>query len=296
MLSARLAEILGSVLAFTGSTLGGIAAARAMVRRFPEVTVASALRRAQYLNALVPLAACLLVVEITFVAHGSVAWRAPLVIAYYFDALIQTTVLGILGFGFSLAITLAFRERHAKRMQLTLVGVLTLASVCSAQWNWSRPIVGQLGDSRRHGVVLQTHGASCGAATAANLLRLHGMRASEAQMAETLETTVRGTSTAQFVYGLRKLGLSCRRYEVPGDLAHLPPGTILYVDEVSGPESHAVLYARPEGDRFVVLNPLVGRELYDQAALLSIWHGRGIECTPRPSTTMPTSNDKSRLK
>ena len=289
MLSARLAEIVGGALALMGAAFGGFAATRAMVRRSPDVTVASVLRHARYLYALLPVAAGLLVVEVSFVMHGSVAWRMPLVLAYYFDALLQSTVLGILGFGFVVAITWAFRERHAKRIQLALMGVLTVASVCCAQLNWSRPIARRLGDSIRHGVVLQTDGASCGAATAANLLRLHGRMASESQMAEILGTTVRGTSTAQFIYGLRGLGLSCRRYDDPGGLARVPPGTILYVDELSGPESHAVLYAGRAENRFVVLNPLVGRELLDDTALLAIWHGRGIECTPRPNTSTQTS-------
>lgn len=280
MLSARIAEVASGTLALAGSAAGGFAVARAMVRHFPDVTMASALRRARYLYALLPLAACLLVFQMTFVAHRSVAWHLPLVLEYYFDAVMQAAVLGILGFGFSLAITLAFRERNAKRIQLAVVGVLTLASVFVAQRSWSRPISGRLGESSRHGIVLQTDGASCGAASAANLLRLHGRNASEAQMAEVFGTTVRGTSTAQLVYGLRTLGFSCHRYDGPSHPERLSPGTILYVDELSGSESHAVVYAGQEGNRFVVLNPLVGRELYDQAALTFIWHGRGVECVP----------------
>jgi hypothetical protein len=49
MVSARLAELLGGVIALEGSLLGGFVVARAMVRRLPDVTLASALRHARYL-------------------------------------------------------------------------------------------------------------------------------------------------------------------------------------------------------------------------------------------------------
>jgi hypothetical protein len=153
------------------------------------------------------------------------------------------------------------------------------------------------------GVCRQTSQASCGPAAAATLLAAYGVSSSEAEMAELCLTSIDGTSSRGVYRGLKlkTRGMKLRVEPYIGTLAELVKldgPVLLFVRLDARPDvdpryetrwgwkpgvAHVVvMYRRRADGRFVMGDPAVGPELWDQKAMETLWHGQGIRLIKEP--------------
>ena len=162
------------------------------------------------------------------------------------------------------------------------------------------------GDRWRHGVCIQTSPATCSAAAAATLLRAHGIKATEAEMARLCLTGGRGTAAHGLYRGL-KLKTAGTAWDVEvfhtdtaGLRAMAPAPSILTVrlDPAPGIDpryeqlwgwtpglQHTVVFFgftdEDGGDKVRMGDPAVGREHWSAKDLHVLWHGEGVRLVRR---------------
>lgn len=168
------------------------------------------------------------------------------------------------------------------------------------------PLLGrppECADEWNQGVCLQTSDKSCSAACAATLLRAHGIKATEAEMAE-LCFTRDGTTWMGLYHGL-KVKAAGTPWDVElfegdihllNELGSRPAILIVGLDRHANRDSpyvqewgwtpgvsHSVLFYgfRRRGSRAMIGDPSFGRELWTRGDLLTLWHGRGVRLVPR---------------
>ena len=244
----------------------------------PTLDLTRVLKKAPYLYVLIPLSLILLVVA--NLNRPALIWNLPLWIQYHYTALTWGGILAIFAFVFSLATIVAIRTHHGERWKIVIAGILLIFVIEIIQWNYTRPIAPRLKNIvASSGTVMQTSNASCAAASAASIARSFGIQKTEKEMAELFGTTVAGTSGAQVIYGMRKIGIASKKVEVPdSDSERLKFPAMIFIDnQFTGPESHAVAYMGVNQDKAEILDPLEGMRLLTKSQLAKIWHGRGIE-------------------
>ena len=121
--------------------------------------------------------------------------------------------------------------------------------------------------------------SSCCAATAANIANMFGMKKTEKEMAELFATTVSGTSPAQVIFGMEKLGFRCKKVNIEdADAKKLNPPAIIMIDHIeAGPEAHAVGLMKRLNGKVEIWDPLRGRSTPDVTKVKKYWHGKAIE-------------------
>jgi len=244
----------------------------------PTLDLTTVLKKAPYLYVLIPLSLILLVVA--NLNRPALIWNLPLWIQYHYTALTWGGILAIFAFVFSLASAVAIRTRHRERWKIVIAGILLIFVIEVIQWNYTRPIAPRLKNIvASSGTVMQTSNASCAAASAASIARTFGLQKTEKEMAELFGTTVAGTSGAQVIYGMRKIGIASKKVEVlDSDSERLKSPAMIFIDnQFTGPESHAVAYMGVNQDKAEILDPLEGMRFLTKNQLAKIWHGRGIE-------------------
>ncbi|MGD8685934.1 MAG: cysteine peptidase family C39 domain-containing protein [Syntrophobacterales bacterium] len=251
---------------------------RRLIGKDPSLNIKTVLKRAPYLYVLIPLSLILLVIG--NLNRPRLIWNLPLWLQYHYTALTWGGILAIFTFIFSLGSAVAMRTQHRERWKIVIAGILLILVIQVIQWNYTRPIAPRLKDIvATSGTVMQTNNASCAAASGASIVRTYGMQKTEKQMAELFKTTVGGTSGAQVIYGMRKIGFSCNKVQVSeSNPEKLTAPAMLFVDnQFTGPESHAVAYMGFNKNKAEIFDPLEGRRLLSKNELAKIWHGRGIE-------------------
>jgi hypothetical protein len=251
---------------------------RRLIGKDPSLNIKTVLKRAPYLYVLMPLSLILLVMG--NLNRPRLIWNLPLWLQYHYTALTWGGILAIFTFIFSLGSAVAMRTQHRERWKIVIAGILLILVIQVIQWNYTRPIAPRLKDIvATSGTVMQTNNASCAAASGASIVRTYGMQKTEKQMAELFKTTVGGTSGAQVIYGMRKIGFSCNKVQVSeSNPEELTAPAMLFVDnQFTGPESHAVAYMGFNKNKAEIFDPLEGRRLLSKKELAKIWHGRGIE-------------------
>lgn len=252
--------------------------ARRVSRLHAGLSLGSSLRDRPLLGLLAVIPIAIVSFEIVAALVPEVQWAVPLWLELMHAPVAWALLLASLGFGFGFVTVLAFIRRHRERWKLALASLLSVAAVEVSFLQQTALVADELGAREEEGVVLQTSGVSCAAASAANFARAHGLRATEKEMAGLLGTSASGTSSAELVRGLRPLGFMCQRIAQP-NVDALPLPVILYIDHpTAGKESHAVLLSGRTGGSFVVLDPLVGRRSMSLTELQSRWHGHGVAC------------------
>ena len=267
-----------NILLIIGFILLGSMECRRLFIKDSNLDMKTVLKRAPYLHVLIVLSLILLVVA--NLNRPRLIWNLPLWLQYHYTALTWGGILVIFAFVFSLASAVALRTQHRERWKIVIAGILLIFVIQVIQWNYTRPIAPRLKDIvATSGTVMQTNNASCAAASGASIVRTYGMQKTEKQMAELFETTVGGTSGAQVIYGMRKIGFSCNKVHVSeSNPEKLTAPAMLFVDnQFTGPESHAVAYMGFNKDKAEIFDPLEGRRLLSKNELAKIWHGRGIE-------------------
>jgi len=267
-----------NILLIIGFIFVGLMECRRLFAKDANLDLKTVLKRAPYLYALIPLNILLLIVA--SLNRPALIWNLPLWLQYHYTALSWGGILAIFAFVFSLAAAVAIRTHHRERWKIVIAGILLIFVIQFIQWNYTRPIAPRLKDTvAASGTVMQTSNASCAAASGASIARTFGIQKTEKQMADLFGTTVGGTSGAQVIYGMRKIGFASKKVEVPdSDPERLKSPAMIFIDnQFTGPESHAVAYMGLNKDKAEIWDPLEGKRFLTKAQLAKIWHGRGIE-------------------
>ena len=271
-----------NVLLVVGLAGLGVLESRRLARRQPGLDLANVTRRAPYLHGVAAAVVLFLGALFSLQYFPRLWWRLPLLLEYVFTCLTWGSVLALFSFLSGLAAAVAYISGHRERHKLVVAGVLLVASVQVAQWLYTRPAAPGLSHKiTSDGVILQSSGVSCAAASAANMARRHGLLATEQQMAVALGTTaLSGTSASQVVYGMASVGFDCQRIKVPdADATGLKLPAMLFIDHpMTGPESHAVALMVASASQAEVWDPLYGKRLFTPQELAKRWHGFAIEC------------------
>ncbi len=259
--------------------LAGFLEARRLLAKNTGLKLEEVLKRARYLYVLIPLVLVPISANMLIKYRLGLFWHMPLWLQYIFMALNWGVVLAIFSFLFALALVVSIYTHHPERWKILIAALLLIIVVQTAQFLYTRPIAPQLGSLvTKDGVVLQTSGVSCAAASGANIARIFGLDKTEKEMAELYGTSI-GTSAAQVIYGMRKLGFICTMRDIKDanpEMLH-PPAMIFIDHPETGPESHAVVYAGFTGGKAEIWDPLIGKRFLPKSKLANIWHGRGIE-------------------
>ncbi len=272
----RLAPVWMLLVVALAATLGALEWRR-LARRHARLRLDDVLRRAPHLYATLPLAAALLGVQALLGIDPDLAAWVPVWLEYRYTAILWGSVAALFAGLGGLVTAGALATRHPRRAGLLVGSVLLVCAVEVIQRQYTR--VPDLGERVVDGVVLQTSGVSCAAASAANLLRQHGLSTSEREMAALLGTTSLGTSGAQIIHGLGRAGFSCARVDAAAGDPAAP--AILFVDAPgAGREAHAVLATRLDAAGATLLDPLAGRVDVSRRTLGTFWHGNGVRCLP----------------
>lgn len=253
--------------------------ARRTRTRHADLDVNTALKHAKHLWA-IPL-----LIAATFGAHlylnerPDLWWALPPWLEARYLLFLWVTLLGSMVYLYAFAATVAFDTKHAERKTLVVAVVLTLAAVQVMVVRAQRSVVPDLKHTiDADGVVLQTSGVSCVAASAANMLRRQGQTVTEREMAEALGTTSMGTTAGAAIEMFTARSITCRK--TMGAVTALTPPAMLMIDHpAAGPESHAVTYMGMVGDEAEIWDPLDGRRMLTPDALSAIWSGRAISCS-----------------
>ena len=259
----------------------GLLEHRRLLAKDPNLGLETIHKKAPYLFVLLAIILFLFSANLILKCRQSLIWSFPLWLQFYYSTLTWGGILAIFSFIFGLASSSAFQTRHKEKWKIVVSGVLFIAAVQVAQWYYTRPVAPHLEKGvATNGVILQTSGSSCAAASAANILRFFRIEKTEKEMAELFGTTLlTGTSLAQVVFGMQKIGFSCNKaYVSDSNPESLKPPAMIFVDHpVTGPESHAMAYVEYKNGKAEILDPLSGRKFMTKEQLKKVWHGRGVE-------------------
>ncbi|MFC1573444.1 cysteine peptidase family C39 domain-containing protein [Candidatus Eisenbacteria bacterium] len=269
--------LLGSIV--LAAALGILESSR-IVRHNPEVDVQTIHKDARYLVPAALSGMALAAIVIVAGLHRGFFWFLPMWAGLAFRVCLWSLILFLASFLFSLGATTMFRTRHTRRWSLALAGLALVVALFSLQWRLYRPVADTLGESiAADGLVHQTSGISCAAATGANISRMAGLEKTEREMAALMETCMLGTELPRIERAMQRLGFESRRVQVAEeDISVVKPPAMLFVDHPqAGAESHVVAYFGPKGDTYEVWDPLDGPIHMDPERLSACWHGRALE-------------------
>ena len=240
----------------------------------------SGFRRARAVMLCAAVMAVANLVVIALSASPSLAWKMPPAVDVGLLPIGWLITESCAVFVFATVVFLAFQTRHRDRTKLVFAAALSALAIELAYWRANAPIHASLTESvTSDGIILQSSGVSCAAASCANIGTLLGTPMSEKEAARLLGTSMHGTSVGQIVIGMESRGFACRKVDIESDrLTDISPPAVLMVDHPAlGPESHAVALVRVEEDAFEVWDPLFGSEIMTADKLGSIWRRRAVE-------------------
>lgn len=270
------------LLVITVSGILGVHEFRRAVRENPHVSITNIHKQLPYVIPVSLAAIVLVIILIVSEMYAPLAWRLPIWFELYHHLIVWGTIFGLIAFLFALGIVASFHSGHRRKLALLFSGIFLVSALLYMNLRIYSSIASSL-KSRvdSEGAVLQTSGASCTAATGANIARHYGIQMSEGEMAELLGTTMLGTSVAQIIRGMKKLGISCRKVHVRDrDPQVLRPPAILFVHHpAGGPESHAVAFWGISERGYRVCDPMFGELTLTRERIRKMWSGRALECS-----------------
>ena len=140
-----------------------------------------------------------------------------------------------------------------------------------------RPDWNNFNDRWAGNVCLQSSESACGPASAATLLKYLGKPASERQIAQESFTSRMGTENWYLIRTIRRHGLDAKySTSKPGDTEFSPPAIVgVRLGGKTG-AGHFIAVLGKEGDKFIIGDPLVGREEITEAKLLDRFYFTGF--------------------
>ncbi len=147
-----------------------------------------------------------------------------------------------------------------------------IASISAKRWN----------DLWRDDVCLQSTPSSCGAASAASILRKFGVEATERQIARECFTSRSGTENWYLARMFRKRGFRID-YRIdhgfPADLQLPAIAGVL----VGGGRGHFIAILEKDGENYVTGDPLVGRQVFPASEIQKAFNFTGFFMEIRPA-------------
>lgn len=218
-----------------------------------------------------------------FISPG-IAWQMPLWLNLYMTEITYGMIGIVFGVFFGLALTAASKEDRRKAISVGVFIAIVLGVIFALQWRNQRLeylAVPELHDTPWQGeMIMQTTDESCAPAAGANIAGILGVSVSEKEMAKHMGTTTSGTSWAQVIVGMRKIGIEGEKFEMdPAALDQIPLPSMLFVyHQAAGPETHTIAaVARDSTEQTIeIWDPLVGKVNFNREQLTDIWNGRGI--------------------
>lgn len=210
----------------------------------------------------------------------SIAWYLPIPVEYCLTPLGWAVELSLMTFAIAGISTLGFLEHHRARWVLIAMSLLIFISAKILFQAYAQDVPPDTGNQRKSadGLLLQTTGSTCAPTACANVARFFGKDTNEKEMVALLGTKDHGTSPAQIIYGMQKLGLACKkRYIHNKDIAQLHPPAILLVNWSIEVDGHVVVYNGLVDGEAEIWDPVSGKILMERDALNKKWHGRAIE-------------------
>lgn len=280
-----------NILLIVLAAAAGMLSARRFAMRQPDADIASIHKHTRRFHLLTVVLILSFIVAVALRTKPNLIWSFPLGLQYVIVPAVWGLAAGIVVYVFTFACFLMRSARHPETRTMAVATVLLIAAMEVAYWQYTRPAAPDLSHKTSlAGAILQTSDVSCCAASAANILRLYGMDVTEREMAERFETgKYTGTSAAQVVFGLRKMGVSCRTVTAETIDTIRPPAMLFVDDEQAGPEAHAIAYLRQDGARFFIIDPLTGEERVSAEKIERIWHGKAVEVAG-PVAAKPGTN------
>lgn len=212
------------------------------------------------------------------VSHPRLGWYVPVIVDYHVPVIFWALRLALVTFALVAISFLAWRVRHRRRLAIFAFTVFVLSAVEVTSRYVHRPQLPPLENKVEQGVVLQSSTSTCAPAASATIARQFGLRPTEAEMVDRMNTTWAGTSPAQIIYGMRSLGLDAKKRDIPSrNLAELTPPAILLVDYKDKPDAHAMAFLGGREKHWIVADPQVGRMTITGEGLKEIWRGHAIE-------------------
>ena len=155
--------------------------------------------------------------------------------------------------------------------------VLLLVTIPYLKQIFLRPDWNAFQDKWMEGVCLQSSESSCGPASAATLLRLAGVMATEREIARESYTTRRGTENWYLIRTMRRLGLPVDYRIQAADVSALPYPAIVGVrmNGSIGP-GHFIVVLGKSGDKYIMGDPMRGREEVEAKELLHRYYFTGF--------------------
>ncbi len=262
----------------------GVLSARKVRRTAPDATIETVHRAARPVMRV--SLACLVALTVPLAAEISDRFcqQLPLEVQRDVGRITWTMLVVLFAYLSSFGGTFAFLTRHRQSRQFTTALILLNVAFVLLDVRLNSAIASSLREQiSKDGIVLQSSGSSCAAATVANIVRHFGKQVTEEEVAEVMGTTNFGTSPGQMRFALRRYGLEFETLnERTVDLAEVRVPAVLFIDHPAvRAEGHAVAFFGVRGDRFEVWDPLVGRVFWTPAMATDVWYGNGIECWVR---------------
>ncbi|NQZ66627.1 MAG: hypothetical protein HRT89_01030 [Lentisphaeria bacterium] len=257
----------------------GILAARLIRKKKPELAFDDLLKE-KWIGAVSVAVMLILFLLLPANLSDEVCQKYPILIQGYLYSIVINVIMNIFTFFMILLLSYGFIKKSLKKRHITYPIALIIFFVIYYQLD--APL-GGIENKKIEGVVLQTTGSTCAAATLANILSLYGHDKREREMALELHTKIIGTTNGQMRYLLSRYNIRWRDINKRSlSLADIQCPAILNVDHpVVGKESHAVAYMKMlrEGS-YEIWDPLSGLEVWSAKTVAEVWHGTGIECLP----------------
>ncbi len=268
-----------NVIIVIASFLAGWLEGKRLYAKQSDKTIEYILKKSFHLYILITLVLILFLANIILQHHRHIMWGFPVWFNFYLSATIWGIILTIFSFIFSIILTLSFLALHKDRWKAVVCAIVFVSAIQSVQWIYTKPIAEKLYEKTTPGgIVLQSSGSSCAAASAANILKEFNIHKTEQEMAELFGTTLTtGTSDAQIVYGMKKIGFKCRKVyieDVDTEKLHTP--AMLFIDYLED-EDHAIAILEHYKDGVEIIDPLIGKRKITREKFKKIWHGRAIE-------------------
>lgn len=221
--------------------------------------------------------------ELTAVSLRLIPWDD----AIFFDRLPLYAAIVLL-----LSICVRRLEGRLTRIAITtIIAIFSLYAVAEIAAPIPLPLFADQLSARTDGPaeVTQSTGWSCGAAALAWIARIHGIPASERQMAKLAVTApLRGTSTRGMLRALHRVGLDAHVVKPAAwhDLVAAPKPALIGW-ELTATVGHSALVLSVDEDREIVEvgDPLSGVMHYERAEFEERWMRDLIVVTPREGTT-----------
>jgi hypothetical protein len=239
---------------------------------------AISIKETWHLLALVPILLALLMVGPFLDTRPLLQWDMPFWLQLHYQAASLGTVVAILAYVFSFTAANYFGAQRPTRWTVLAGGVAVLLAVHFYAWHHLsvQPIPPGPPRITADGIILQSNGSTCVAASAANIANRLGVKVSERELIKLCGTTRDGTLPAQVARGMGTLGFATRRKSIPdARIESLKPNSMLFI----AGDTHAVAFMGMTNGLAEIWDPAIGRKLLPPALIARLWTGHALEFT-----------------